>query len=305
MNFEKWPQVGVVGCLLLCGAGGDLMARTYTTNFPLTENPVSEGGNWIGGATTGLDWRDVMTTNNTAIGTETSLSEYDDSTAILTGVWGSNQTVTATVYVTNQPNSASGIFEELELRLRSSLSAHSCTGYEINFSARSDTSAYSQIVRWNGPLGKFTLINGNSGSGYILHSGDTVRATITNSTITVFINGIYMYQGTDTNYLSGNPGMGFYLYGTNGLNGDYGFTSYTATDNIPPPPTLITTLTNGQFGFSFQTVAGQSYSVQQTADLAGTNWVTLTNFTGAGILFQFTVPVTNTQSGLFFRVREP
>ena len=30
---------------------------TYTTNFPLTENPILENGNWINGGTTGLDKR--------------------------------------------------------------------------------------------------------------------------------------------------------------------------------------------------------------------------------------------------------
>ena len=37
-------------------------ARTYTTNFPLTENPISEAGNWINGGTVGLDWTNVSTT---------------------------------------------------------------------------------------------------------------------------------------------------------------------------------------------------------------------------------------------------
>jgi hypothetical protein len=38
------------------------------TNFPLTEDPISEGGNWIGGGTTGLDWNNVQTTPGFANG---------------------------------------------------------------------------------------------------------------------------------------------------------------------------------------------------------------------------------------------
>jgi hypothetical protein len=33
----------------------------YATKFPLAEFPMSEGGNWIGGDTVGLDWSDLGT----------------------------------------------------------------------------------------------------------------------------------------------------------------------------------------------------------------------------------------------------
>ena len=33
--------------------------RTYNTNFPVAENPISESGHWINGRLTGLDWKDV------------------------------------------------------------------------------------------------------------------------------------------------------------------------------------------------------------------------------------------------------
>jgi hypothetical protein len=36
-------------------------AHRYTTNFPLTENPISEGGRWINGGAVGLDWTNVST----------------------------------------------------------------------------------------------------------------------------------------------------------------------------------------------------------------------------------------------------
>ena len=72
------------------------------------------------------------------------------------------------------------------------------------------------------------------------------------------------------------------------------------------PVTLVSPwATNGQFGFSFQTVAGQSYSIQQNTDLAAPNWVTATNFLGTGSPCQFRTLATNTQSPVFFRVWEP
>jgi hypothetical protein len=114
--------------LLLAGSAGTATrARTYTTRFPFTENPISEGGNWINGHTTGLDWADVATTPRLAIGLESGFTGYDDATALLTGTWSSNQMATATVYTTNRMSG--DVYEEVEIRLRSSLSPHSCNGY--------------------------------------------------------------------------------------------------------------------------------------------------------------------------------
>ena len=93
----------VVGSLLLWGAGAEAIAATYTTNFPLIENPISEGGHWINGLTNGIDWADVATTPGRAFGTQTVISpNYGDSTALLTGSWGPTQTVQGVVFVASQ-----------------------------------------------------------------------------------------------------------------------------------------------------------------------------------------------------------
>jgi hypothetical protein len=59
--------------------------RTYTTKFPLVENPVSEGGNWINGGVAGLDWTNVRTASGLAWLRSGSGSCADDSTAVLAG----------------------------------------------------------------------------------------------------------------------------------------------------------------------------------------------------------------------------
>ena len=212
----------VAGSLLLWGAGAEAIAATYTTNFPLTENPISEGGHWINGLTTGIDWSDVQTTPGQAFGTEMG-PNYADPTALLTGSWGPTQTVQAVVYILAADSTT---FEEVELRLRSSLSAHSCTGYEVIFSVKPDN-PYCQIVRWNGPLGDFSLRNARR-VGVV--NGDVVKATAVGSTITCYINNTAIFSVNDTTYPSGNPGMGFYLYGGLGAPLNYGFSSYTASD---------------------------------------------------------------------------
>jgi len=35
--------------------------RSYSTDFPLEEDPISEGGMWINGKADGIDWTDVAT----------------------------------------------------------------------------------------------------------------------------------------------------------------------------------------------------------------------------------------------------
>jgi hypothetical protein len=212
------------------GAAGTA-GRTYTTKFPLTENPISENGSWINGQTTGLDWHDVSTTPGLAIGHQSGTS-YSDGTALLTGSWGPTQTVQAVVHTVN-PNEP--CYQEVEMRLRSALTPHSCTGYEISFKATKSGNAYLIIVRWNGKLGDFTYLKNSSGAQYGIANGDTVKATIVGNVITAYLNGAQVGTATDSTYATGNPGMGFNLEtGTAscvGTNGDYGFTSFTATAN--------------------------------------------------------------------------
>ena len=217
---------------------GHAEARTYTTNFSLTENPISEGGNWVNGKAVGLDWADVATVRGLAFGTETGRVNYDDSTAVLDGAWGANQTAQATVYSVNQNSS---IFEEVELRLRTTITANQMTGYEIDFRCLNTLEGYVQIVRWNGPLGSWTLLDGRSGG---VKNGDLVKATIVGNVITAYVNGTRVLQVTDVTYATGSPGIGFYLQGTtnNAVQRDYGFTSFSAADDgssvLPPPANL-------------------------------------------------------------------
>ncbi len=199
----------------------------YGTNFSLTENPISEGGNWINGRAVGLDWADIRTAKSLAFGTESGTSGYDDSTALLAGKWGPDQTVEAKVHTVNQTDK---VFEEVERRLRSTLSARRSTGYEINFRCLKTNKAYSEIVRWDGPLGKFTYLKHADGAQYGVADGDVVKATIVGNVITAYINGVQTIQATDDTFASGNPGIGFYLEGGTGMNGDYGFTTFSATD---------------------------------------------------------------------------
>jgi chitodextrinase len=263
---------------------------SYTTAFPLTENPIAEGGRWINGGTVGLDWTNVSTTPGLAIGLESGFNGYDDPTAILTGTWGPDQTAEATVFTTHQNAS---IFEEVELRLRTTIAPHRITGYEILFSARSGASAYTQIVRWNGALGNWTELDGRGGQQYGIKTGDVVKATIVGNVITSYINGVEVLQVTDSTYTSGSPGIGFYLEGATGVNSDYGFTSFTAVSNAPPDtqspsvPTglLAAVISQSQINLSWQpstdNVATTGYQIFRSGSQIGS--VSGTSFSDTGL----------------------
>jgi hypothetical protein len=203
-----------------------VVPKSYTSNFSLAENPISEGGNWINGGTSGLDWSNVQTTSGLAFGTQSGSHGYDDSTAILTGAWSPNQMVQATVLSVNRHGDP--VFEEVELRLRTTIAPRRITGYEINFRCTADGSQYIEIVRWDGPLGRFTYVNRTTGPG--LRDGDIVKAIVSGAKITVYLNGTMVLQGTDRTYTAGSPGIGFFLQGAADANRDFGFTHVTASN---------------------------------------------------------------------------
>jgi len=223
---------------------GLLADATYTTQFPGTENPISEGGAWTGGATTGFDWSDVQTTPGLAFGTQTGFIDFNDSIAVLNGTWSADQSATAVVHTTNQQ--AGNVFEEVELLLRFTIAPHSTRGYELNFSMRNDGSQYAQIVRWNGALGDFTLLDAHLIP--LVHDGDQVSGSIVGNTITTYLNGIEIFHVTDSTFTDGNPGMGFYLQGATDVNSDYGFTCFAAAAGGTPPACVAQTTTGRMTG---------------------------------------------------------
>jgi hypothetical protein len=230
--FSSSYIVGRVAAALPAAVVPSSTANSYSTNFPHAENPISEGGKWISGKKVGLDWADVAAIPGFAFGTEIggyrpAIEKYDDSTALLTGTWGPNQTVEARVHRTNKDNDIA--CEEVALRLRSSLSPHNCTGYEVMFRCSKSPRAWCNVARWDGILGAWLPLKENRGSQYGVADGDVVKASIKGDTITVWINAVQITQARDYLFTKGNPGMGFYIEKITGVNDQYGFSSFSAT----------------------------------------------------------------------------
>lgn len=215
--------------------------NSYTTNFSAVEQPLSDRGKWITGRASGLDWADVRTGVGLAYGTESGNGKgdqaYDDSTALLTGTWGADQTVEGEVRSIH-PNDYD--FEEVELRLRSALSSHKATGYEVLFRCSKTANAYASIVRWDGNLGKFTYLSQKKGPECGVANGDIVKATAVGNVITGYVNGVEVIRATDNTYAQGSPGMGFWFKKSSskrfwlgksaGVDADCGFRRFAAWD---------------------------------------------------------------------------
>ncbi len=201
----------------------------YSTTFEGEEDPLSEGGKW---SNNGLDWTKIRKTRGLAYGTQTGTNKgiyrYDDSYAHLAGfppdqeAWGQVRIV--------KPDPS--CHQEVEILLRWTSSAHRTTGYECFARCVNDGSSYLQIVRWEGPLGKFTYLADKRGAGYGLKDGDILKASIVGNVITVSINGVEKAQVKDDTHKMGNPGIGTFLQCDGGRgagsNKNFGFRNFTA-----------------------------------------------------------------------------
>ncbi len=205
-------------------------SQTYTTRFEGAEYPLSEGGRWTNNS---LDWARIRKANGLAFGTETGtntgVARYNDSFAHLSG-FPPDQEAEAQVHVAK---TTPGCYQEVEVLLRVTSSAHSATCYECFGRCIVSGGSYVQIVRWEGPLGKFTYLADNHGANYGLKDGDILKASIVGNVITVYINGVEKARAMDNTFKTGNPGIGEFLQCGKagegfGTNPDFGFSSFSA-----------------------------------------------------------------------------
>lgn len=207
---------------------------SFSTTFPLTENPISEGGAW-----TNLGSNLVMrTTTNKAFGTGAS---GNDAIATLTGVFTANQEASGTVFntIASDTGSDNTFFTEVEIHLRTTPGASYTTTYECLFSVN-PSDGYVEIVKWLPSVGGFISLTGTVGASPV-GNGDIVRATIIGNTITQYVNGVQVNQATDNAsaggvaaYTTGNPGMGHWLHNGGGIQAvrsDYGYSRFSATNS--------------------------------------------------------------------------
>lgn len=197
--------------------------KSYTTSFPATENPMSQGSIWTQGAATGVDWTNVQTTPGLAFATQTIHAHppFDDSIACLSG-HHPDQWCQGTISNTSSHS------REVELILRGTITANSAILYEIDITQNAGLA----IAKWSGPLNGFTVITvPGFATGVSLADGAVWYAQIVGNAILVKCNGTIVYSGTDNSIATGNPGLGFYgdfEAGSPTANNTLGWSSYSA-----------------------------------------------------------------------------
>jgi hypothetical protein len=209
---------------------------SYSTNFALTENPISEGGNWLNGGTVVLDSTNVQTTPGFAFATQVAgaAPPFTDSLAILDTAkftFGMNQWCQGTVAVSGTPN-----LRELELRTRSRFGTHLNIGYEWDIT----TNFGLFFVRLDGPANTFQQLGSfGTPAGFSVANGAVWLTQFFGSVSTIFCNsgsGFVQIASYDTSgdsiiYPSGNPGIGMYADTNNGTpsaNNTLGWSSFSA-----------------------------------------------------------------------------
>lgn len=207
-------------------------AKTVTTAFPLTENPISESSTWhhLDSTLTNVK-TEVLSGVHVAHGTQDGTGGFDDSNAYLSG-YALNQAISGTVWK-NPAIPATPNFEvELLLRWSDDNAPHataygptSAEGYEINVSHLGN---YLNIGKFKGALLATTAL------GSVPVTGDVFLANVitsgTSAIITVYWNGVQKLTYTDTSpYTKGNPGIGFYI-DAGATNDKFGFSSVSAWD---------------------------------------------------------------------------
>jgi hypothetical protein len=148
---------------------------------------------------------------------------------------------------------------------------------------------------------------GGSGAGQSGLLSVSGSATLGGPLIVTLTNGYAPAIGTQIQIVSGNLGGSTFstLNVPPGISVTYSNTGvYLTVTSAVPAQLLSPQVASGNFSFNFGTANGQSYSVQQTTNLAAPNWTFYTNITGNGLLYQFLTPATNLPQR-FFRVSEP
>jgi hypothetical protein len=200
-------------------------ASTFSTTFPSTENPMSQGGIWTQGGTVGLDWQNVQTIGGTpghAIGTGVSFA-YDDCIATLQNSGFSHTKHWVEIIARVDSGYVSASSHEFEILGLFTIGAHSAAGYELDFVPG------LILARWNGAQGDFTsdCFTTISGSYGTPGDGERVRAEFDSSSgspiITIYsgtgavgsgLTGLtQQFKVTDTTagkIVTGNPGQGHF-----------------------------------------------------------------------------------------------
>lgn len=204
--------------------GLDLPVSSYSTDFPTTENPISESGNWthFGGSV----WKTIETLSNRAQAAEYTELENDANAFLGSWAGGDDYEVIATTY------HPSGTGAEVEILLRGSGDSTNVSAYEFLY----NTGGSWALVKWLGPLHSFSFLD-NGGTTASGPNGAQIRATVTGSSSTVITlywrassadswTQLIQYTDSSSPHTTGLPGFGVYVHAVDSNINVNGFTHW-------------------------------------------------------------------------------
>lgn len=201
---------------------------SYSTTFPNTENPFTDGGRILQGGTDGLDWQNTRSTPGKLFGVAASAG-FDDCTCCLKTLQGVNPLYHySRVIISRTGGYTPPSTHEVSIVAGVSISGHVIDLYEFIFPFASTL----QAVRWRGAVGGF-VVNGDAGwpnvptgAGFTDAQDNDVcevrfdgRSGTPN--LTVHVNGSQVLAVTDTTgskITSGQPGASFFARAGTGLD---------------------------------------------------------------------------------------
>lgn len=196
----------------------------FTTSFATNGNLGTVESGWKTGLRDGGLWTDPVITAHVALSSQTSnprAPPFDDSIAHRTGFSADHY-----VELTINRNSPSGE-HEIEGLLRFDITPNNARGYEIDIIMDSGVI----VVAWNGPAGNYSPLTGLIATNCTFLNGDKYRCSIVGSLITVTCNGATVLTISDTQWTTGQPGLGLW-FDLGGVNTGFGVGTFTAS-NIP------------------------------------------------------------------------
>jgi hypothetical protein len=230
-----------VPILLLRSSAPPEFRTSFSTTFDGSEDPLSESGDW---ARTDANSTKVVKSSGVAIGTQTGNNGYDDSQAVVTGFDpAADIRVEATIF---RSGSISSENHEVELLLRSTETSTTTKKYEFLFNKDSGF----VFVKWLGGHGfdQFHDLGTDTGFDSIpsTANGTQIAAEVeTLSATSVELRAYYKLVGEETwtlfattvddgskngaAYITGAPGVGFYITSPSANPAHFGFTAYSVT----------------------------------------------------------------------------
>ncbi len=208
------------------------LPESYSTDFPDTENPISQGGMFRVGDVTGF-YKNPRSTPGKCFAADFVGAGLDDCLAhLINHAVPVNHRVTASVF--RASSYTAGETHEIGLYLRMEIGVGVGGEFVRGIECLFDAGGAFQVVKWLGTahdLSNFDTGISVSGAGPgQLVDGDVIAVEVVGNDYEVFKNGVSVATFTDTEFSDGNPGMGFFVRSGGTTPENFCIESWAATE---------------------------------------------------------------------------